>query len=136
MIKRVFPWLLLLVGLGASFALAARPAGHGRKKGASPAKPASRSSPVAGRITYIGDDANVYVCDGSCDRPACITCPPKAEQALAGGFMRVALTRTAARSAVQYDWPTFSPDGSQVAYSSLKHAGGSSIYGINAYDLG
>ncbi len=135
MIKRVFPWLLL-IGFGASFAIAAKPVGHGAKKGAPPAKPASRSSQVAGRITYIGDDANVYVCDGSCDRPTCLTCPPKAEQAFAGGLMRVALTRTAGRGAIQYNWPTFSPDGNQVAYSSATHAGGSPLYGIHAYDLG
>jgi TolB protein len=136
MIKRVLPSLLLVLALGASFAIAARSARHGGKKGAPSAEPASRSSQVAGRITYIGADANVYVCAGSCDRPTCITCAPKAEHALAGVFMRVAMTLASERSAVQYNWPTFSPDGSRVAFSSVKHAGGSSTYGIHAYDLG
>jgi TolB protein len=136
MIKRVLLWFLLLIGLGATFALAAGPERHGRKEGARSAQRANRSSPVAGRITYIGDDANVYLCDGSCDRPTCLTCPPKAEHALADGLLRVAMTLTAARGAVQYNWPTFSPDGGQVAYASVQHAGGSTSYGFHTYDLG
>lgn len=40
-----------------------------------------------------------------------------------------------AAAAAQYELPTFSPDGSQIAYSSVQHEGGGATYGINAYDL-
>jgi TolB protein len=133
MTKRVLTWIAVLLGLGVSVALAAKPAR--RAKGAPSSNPVRRAFQAAGRVAYIGDDANVYVCEGSCDRPTCLTCPPKAEHAAADGLMRVALTPVAAPGAVQYNWPSFSPDASQVAYSSMQRASDPPTYGIHAYDL-
>ncbi|HZY59990.1 MAG TPA: hypothetical protein VFE56_09515 [Candidatus Binataceae bacterium] len=137
MLKRASLWLLLLIALGSPFASAGKSTRRSAKRTESTPGPGSRAAqaPVAGHIAYIGDDANVYICEGSCDRPTCITCAAKAEQALGEGLTNVALAGGAAQSAAQYNWPTFAPDGSQVAYSSKQRAGGSSAYGIHAYNL-
>jgi TolB protein len=136
MIRRASFWLLLLIVLGFPFAIAAKTR-HSARRPQSTAKPTSHgaTAAAAGRIAYIGDDANVFVCARPCDRPTCITCAPKAEHALGEGVTRVALIAGTAQPEIRYNWPTFAPDGSQVAYSSMQHSGGSETHGIHAYDF-
>ena len=90
---------------------------------------------VAGHIAYIGGDGNVYVCDGACNHPDCITCPSKAEQALAKGPMPALLADHPGQQPVLYDWPTYSPDARAIAYSSARRGADSTNYAVHSYDL-
>ncbi|HKD69226.1 MAG TPA: hypothetical protein VKB84_20465 [Candidatus Binataceae bacterium] len=134
MLRRAFLLALVLVTVGSAFAIA----GNSRsgKRAARTAVTAPRT-PYAGRVVYVGEGANLYVCGAACDKPVCLTCAAKAEQALAdAGVAPVASSdgiQPAAAMASQFELPTFSPDGAQVAYSSVQRHG---VYGINVYDLG
>lgn len=135
MIRRAFLVALLLTAAGSAFAIAGKSrTGKPAAKGAS----TTAAAPIAGRIAYIGEGANLYVCGAACEKPTCITCAAKAEHALADALTPVALNsgiEQAAAPAPQYDLPTFSPDGTQVAYSSAQHERGGASFGVNAYDL-
>jgi Tol biopolymer transport system component len=99
---------------------------------------AAAGAPLAGRIAFIGEGANLYVCGAACEKPTCITCAAKAEHALAEALAPVALNsgiERAAAPAPQYELPTFSPDGTQIAYSSVQRGRDGVSFGINAYDL-
>jgi len=139
MIKRASFWMMLAVAVAFVFVAERNAAGRTSKHAGSKAKAASQhtEAPVAGQIAYVGRDANIYVCAVPCDTPTCITCGVKAEQALAGEFRLAATTVQASVPArpPQYNWPSFSPDGSQIAYSSARGHGDSGTYGIHSYDL-
>jgi TolB protein len=107
-----------------------------RKKAAVPAA-ANNPSPIAGRIAYIGEAGNLYVCGAACAKPVCITCASRAEQALADGVVPVLNTgpQPQAAPAASYDLPTFSPDGEQIAYSSAQRSRGGYSFAVNVYDF-
>lgn len=136
MIRRAFLVALLLTAAGSALAVAGKT--RTRKKPAAKRASVTAAAPLAGRIAYIGEGANLYVCGAACGKPTCITCAAKAEHAFAGPLAPVALSNGIEQAVAvppQYDLPTFSPDGTQIAYSSLQHERGGTSFGVNAYDL-
>jgi TolB protein len=135
MIRRAFLIAIALTVAGSVFALAAKSPRTKEHAGAA-SKRASSAAPFAGRVVYVGEGENLYVCGGACDKPACITCAGKAEQALADGVAPVALGTgiqgTAAAPPSRSELPTFSPDGGQVAYTSAQRG---AMFAVNVYDL-
>ncbi len=139
MIKRASFRVLLFVAVAFFFAAERNAVGRTSKHAGSKSKAASgqTSPPAAGQIAYVGRDANIYVCSAPCDSPTCITCGVKAEQARASEFRQAATTVQAPAPIrpTPYNWPSFSPDGRQIAYSSARGHGDSGTYGIHSYDL-
>jgi TolB protein len=138
MTKRASFRILLVVAVGLFFATERSAVGRTSKHGGVAAKGASRQTgaPIPGQIAYVGQDANIYLCAAPCDQPACITCAAKAEQARANDLTPASTMVQAQVPAppVQYNWPTFSPDGHQIAYSSARR-GGAGTFGVHSYDL-
>jgi TolB protein len=122
----------VLIAVGSALALAAKPSRPKTKRVA-----AAPIAPVAGRIVYVGEGANLYVCNAACDKPTCLTCAARKENAFTQTLRLAGLggvDQPGAGSIIKYELPTFSPDGSQIAYASAQR-GGDSPYSINTYDL-
>ncbi len=127
--------ILTAVILTAISSLSARRSTAAKRK-----KPAATaaSSPIAGRIAYVGEGRNLYVCGAACAKPVCITCASRAEQAFAEGVTPAALNagpQPLAGPAASYDLPTFSPDGGQIAYASAQRSRGGYSFAVNVYDF-
>jgi dipeptidyl aminopeptidase/acylaminoacyl peptidase len=94
-----------------------------------------------GAITFVGTDANIYYCDAKCAEPKCITCKAAAIHVRrddSDTIVRVADTvpgEGAAAGATAYGWPTFSPDGKHIAYSSETHKQAEDSFAVWVYDL-
>jgi len=96
----------------------------------------------AGSITYVGTDSNIYYCDTKCATPKCITCKAAAIHVQRDdAIMPVALVDTVPGAApnagggTEYGWPTFSPDGKRIAYSSETHKQAEDSFAVWVYDL-
>lgn len=102
------------------------------------------------RIAMLGTDDQLYVCSGDCAKSECITCPVKGLQVRApSGIRRVSMNaqfdvpgmpppeeEPAPRIApMRYGWPTFSPDGSKLAYSWMGHSADGNQFGISVFDF-
>ena len=99
----------------------------------------ARSAPPPGAITFVGTDSNIYYCDTDCGEPKCITCKAAAIHVRRDdALMPVALADTVpeASGATEYGWPTFSPDGKRIAYSSETHKQAEDSFAVWVYDLG
>jgi TolB protein len=101
---------------------------------------ASASPP--GIIVYVGTDSNIYYCSGNCGEPQCITCKGEGAHVMRQretGIMRAAFDLAQAEhpeeSRIEYGWPTFSPDGRQIAYSSISEKPDESTYAVWVYDI-
>jgi TolB protein len=101
----------------------------------------ARAAPVPGAITYVGTDANIYYCDAKCAKPKCLTCKAAAIHVRRDhAIMPVAMVDTApdaraAATGTEYGWPTFSPDGKRIAYSSETHKQAEDSFAVWVYDL-
>jgi Tol biopolymer transport system component len=109
------------------------------------------ASKTPARIAIVGTDDQVYVCSGECSKSECITCPVKGMQVRArSGIRRVSMNAQfggmpgmpppeeapAPRVApMKYGWPTFSPDGSKLAYSWMGHDADGNQFGISVFDF-
>jgi hypothetical protein len=102
------------------------------------------------RVVILGTDEQLYVCSGNCAKSECITCPVKGLQVRArSGIRRVSMNaqfevpgmppledEPAPRvAAMRYGWPTFSPDGSKLAYSWVGHDADGNQFGISVFDF-
>lgn len=100
--------------------------------------PVALAAPT-GRIAYIGTDHNVYACSGDCDRPLCITCPSHGIHVELDPQMSplrlVQETEPAPRRPLHYAWPTFSPDGSKLAFAWAGPRADGNLFGISCYDF-
>lgn len=106
---------------------------------------AASSAAASGAITYIGVDNNIYYCASGCAKPDCLTCPIEGEHVRRNGAgsiraaaFRVAEEQTQSEEPVsQYGWPTFSPDATRIAYSSITRTRGApgASFGLWVYDL-
>lgn len=103
--------------------------------------PNAHGAPPAGTITFVGTDSNIYYCDTKCAEPKCITCKASAIHVRRDdSIMRVMFAQGSPdgggrASDTAYGWPTFSPDGKRIAYSSETHKQSEDSYGVWVYDL-
>ena len=92
-------------------------------------------------IAFVGTDSNIYYCDTKCARPKCITCKAAAIHVRRDDAVRPVMLADNAPDAAQaaggteYGWPTFSPDGKRIAYSSETHKQAEDSYAVWVYDL-
>jgi TolB protein len=133
---RIIPLLALFLTIAGAASVFAGKTHRRRAQAASPAATPA-AMPIAGRIAYIGDRANLYVCDGACQKPACITCASNAEQALMDAVVPAGLSADPQprQAPSSYELPTFSPDATQIAYSSAQRRAGSLNFGVNVYNF-
>ena len=103
--------------------------------------PAPAGTAAAGAITYVGVDNNIYYCAGDCPTPECLTCPIEGEHVRRdrrrGAIFTAAFTFADAppEAVSQYGWPTFSPDGKRIAYSSVARDKAGVSFAVWVYDL-
>ena len=102
----------------------------------------AHGAPSPGAITFIGTDSNIYYCDTKCAQPKCITCKAAAihvrrDDAREGAIVPIAEPAPDAgpAHATEYGWPTFSPDGKRIAYSSETHGQAEDSFAVWVYDL-
>ncbi|HVN29917.1 MAG TPA: hypothetical protein VMT64_15580, partial [Candidatus Binataceae bacterium] len=94
------------------------------------------SAKTPAKIVVIGTDEQVYVCNGDCAKPECLTCPVKGLQVRVPSPLRRVAMRTQFEvpgmpplqdeprpqlNIKRYGWPTFSPDGTKLAYAWAGH---------------
>jgi Tol biopolymer transport system component len=103
------------------------------------------------RIAILGTDDQLYVCSGECTKSECITCPVKGLQVRAPSpIRRVSMNAQFEMPGIphpdeggppprvatmKYGWPTFSPDGSKLAYSWMGHGAAGNQFGISVFDF-
>jgi Tol biopolymer transport system component len=102
------------------------------------------------RIAVLGTDDQLYVCSGECAKSECITCPVRGMQVRAPSRIRPVSMNAqfdmpgmppseeapAPRVALmKYGWPTFSPDGSKLAYSWIGRDPDGNQFGISVFDF-
>jgi TolB protein len=101
----------------------------------------ARAAQPPGAIAFVGTDSNIYYCDTKCAQPKCITCKAAAIHVRRDDTVRpVMLADNApdtaqATGGTEYGWPTFSPDGKRIAYSSETHKQAEDSYAVWVYDL-
>jgi len=104
------------------------------------ASTASRGVATSAAITYVGIDNNIYYCAAACPKPKCLTCPIEGEHVrrrARGAVVAAAYSESGDEQAAvsQYGWPTFSPDASRIAYSSVTRAKSGVSFAVWVYDL-
>jgi len=94
-----------------------------------------------GVITYVGTDSNIYYCDAKCAQPKCITCKAAAIHVRRDdAIIPVTLAdntpdQDPGAGGTDYGWPTFSPDGTRIAYSAETHKQAEDSFAVWVYDL-
>jgi hypothetical protein len=113
--------------------------------------PASAAGKAPARIVVLGTDDQIYVCTGNCAKTDCLTCPVKGLQVRAQAGIRTVAMRTQFDQpglppseeapavpgvpVTKYGWPTFSPDGSKLAYSWMGREANGNQFGISVFDF-
>jgi Tol biopolymer transport system component len=102
----------------------------------------ARGAQLIGTIAFVGTDSNIYYCDAAkCAEPKCITCKAAAIHVRdSNSIVPVTLVQGPPDAGVKpadttYGWPTFSPDGKRIAYSSETHKQAEDSYAVWVYDL-
>jgi Tol biopolymer transport system component len=102
-------------------------------------------------VVYVGTDSHIYYCTGKCVEPVCVTCKtegthvrrdtagmlaaafrPAQEEELPPGAQP---PEAAPQRGTFYGWPTFSPDGKRIAYSSITQKADGNDYAVWVYDI-
>jgi hypothetical protein len=109
---------------------------------------ASAASKSGARIAILGTDDQIYTCIGDCSKTECLTCPVKGLRVRDdSGIKAVSLMREVQDEGpmrpeqrpptptTKYGWPTFSPDGSKLAFSWMGQGAGGNSFGISVYDF-
>ncbi len=93
----------------------------------------------AGAIVFVGTDNNIHYARDAAAKPECLTCPIQGTQVrrelgfIPASFQRADDQETA--KVIDYAWPTFSPDGKRIAYSSVTRTPQGESFGVWVYDL-
>ena len=105
------------------------------------------ASSRAGRIVFVGTDDQLYTCTGDCAKPECITCPSHGLEVRGNSplhpvrwvqelpEMPQSPPQQRQPPPMRYGWPTFSPDGSKLAFSWNGHGPDGNAFGISVYVL-
>jgi Tol biopolymer transport system component len=119
------------------------------------ASPSVLAAGKPARIVFLGTDDQIYVCSGDCAKNECLTCPVKGLQVRARSAIRPVSMRSSMNAqfdipglppqgdapeqrrvpVMKYGWPTFSPDGSKLAYSWMGRDADGNQFGISVYDF-
>ena len=89
---------------------------------------------VQSPITFVGTDSNIYYCQRDCVTAECLTCPVRGLEVRATGLIDAVLPM-AEREPADYDWPTYSPDGTKLAYVSARRTENGPEFGVHVYDF-
>ena len=91
----------------------------------------------AGAIVFVGTDNNIHYAHDTGAKPECLTCPAQGLQVRGEtGALPIAYQPAAEKSEIlQYGWPTFSPDGTRIAYSSVGQGPHGESFAVWVYDL-
>ncbi|HEY6418677.1 MAG TPA: hypothetical protein VIX59_06700 [Candidatus Binataceae bacterium] len=128
-ISRAPKFLQMLAAIGAAALLAILAAGSVAR---------AAITTVPGAIVFVGTDSNIYYCAGNCADPKCLTCPTEGMHVRRDAGIIDAAFLTAADEAphnAEYGWPTFSPDGKRLAYSSAARTSHGPSFAVWVYDL-
>ncbi|MGH7865259.1 MAG: TolB family protein [Candidatus Binataceae bacterium] len=101
---------------------------------------------------WVGTDEQIYLCAGECQEPLCVTCPIRGlnvresgaivsvvlspSQLMPPGLMPPQFAPPPKRNPSVYNWPTFSPDGKLIAYTSTKRIPGGESFSLWIFDIG
>jgi len=111
------------------------------------ARPSSRlPTSQAGSIAYVGTDGNIYLWSAQSEQRRCVSCSGRSEQVRAQGIVPVSVgleriqdepgqppTLTAPRP--RFRLPTFSPDATQLAYTSMRMGRDGITFAVHVSDL-
>jgi hypothetical protein len=90
---------------------------------------------VPSPIAFVGTDDNIYYCQGDCATPKCLTCPAQGLEVRAHGLVD-AVFPVAEQGPAHYNWPTYSPDGTKLAYiSTSRDESGRPVFGVHVFDF-
>jgi Tol biopolymer transport system component len=98
---------------------------------------AANAAMPAGAIVFVGTDNNIHYAHDAGAKPECLTCPAQGLQVRSEpGVIPAAYRAAAGKSEIlQYGWPTFSPDGTRIAYSSVGQGPQGQSFAVWVYDL-
>jgi len=95
---------------------------------------------VESPIAYVGTDSNIYYCKHDCSKAECLTCPINGLEVRAPRLMRApgiidALLPISRQEPADYNWPSYSPDGTKLAYVSTGQGPDGPLFGVHVYDF-
>ena len=88
---------------------------------------------VPSPITFVGTDNNIYYCKRDCATSECLTCPVRGLEVRATGIVDAVMPVTRQEPA-DYNWPTYSPDGTKLAYVSTGRDQNGPLFGVHVFN--
>lgn len=100
----------------------------------------ARAAGPAGAIVFVGTDNNIHYARDARSKPECLTCPTEGTHVRRDpGVMPVEFQEVddekGKQEIISYGWPTFSPDATRIAYSSVTQTPHGESYALWLYDL-
>jgi len=108
---------------------------------------AAAASP-SGAIVFVGTDNNIHYAHDAAAKPECLTCPAEGMKVQRSSDLQPVVYQPVQipefpsppqekphREATEYGWPTFSPDATRIAYSSVTQGPHGDSYAVWVYDL-